>query len=134
MSEQARHIDAENVLSGTFRGRNTHTEVFEVTEKYQSHGHVFLTLRFPGQENSPILTIAYPHEGKADVAEGDKIEFEPTIDYKTGDIVRQKFFENENDVLMVSAITYWKPNVPVLEGWKRLRNPIPQTQFIARPR
>ena len=126
---------SSNVLSGAFRTQNMHTGLFEVTEKYNYYGRVFLTLVFPGQEQSVSFTIAIMRdETNFEIEEGDKVEFEPAIHGTTGDIVCQQFFENENKAIIAQSIKFWKPNVVYMAGWERLNRPKTQTQFAPRPR
>ena len=124
---------ANNILSGTFQRYNTHTGLFLVTGKYHFQGRTFLELKFPMQQSSPSFTIALEHYGRTTVEEGDKIEFEPMVNDKTGEIVCHEFFEDEK-AIVASEIKYWKSNVVSMTGWERLRRPKPQTQFAPRPR
>lgn len=123
-----------NIASVAFVGRNMATSVYEVDDKYQSCGHVFLSLKFAGQDFPPTVTIAFSsfdNQKTANAVEiGDKIEFTPARCFRNGDEIRRPFFEHERPALLVSSIKFWKSNVVSFDGWKNINQT--QTRFAPR--
>ncbi len=122
------------IISRQFNGRNAPIDLYEVAEKFKCNGHVFLSLKFAGQDFPPTLTIAFLADGNEKMSDyidvSDKIEFTPLKCTRFGWDIRKHFFDNEHPALMVTSVKLWKPNVVSLEGWKNLQKP--QTRFKRR--
>jgi hypothetical protein len=61
---------------------------------------------------------------------GDKIEYTPQKNPKTGSVETQKFFAALSPIVLAQSVRFWKPNIVYSEGYKKLRQP--QTRFKRR--